>query len=474
MEHESVIKAKTFFDSCYTSEMNEESIQSSALLKEFLNMVNFSNYNINDFNESNINDEIWDESNIPGFQDGMSWMLQRGWDSLFRLYAYDKGVVWFEQKWEEWIDSRYDVERWRSLMNTTFIPLYKSLFNLDDNQAQFIADLMVDFTIQVNNITTADETYEDSDIKETYIMETTFDELAGLFGQSNVLDYGKLILDIFKCIDSSCVEDIIYLEPGIQYFNDLITLIENTPPMVIQYWFFTDILDNFFDYGSNSDAFVQSRYTDRRDYCFTLTRNEFKYVYGYIINQRMYEDDKMILAINITESVLYDGVGGAIFEVDWLADEESLQETLLKANMMDYYVGLPPTMTDIVRLNEYYAVINNLDISNGFIQNYDLMLLFDIDIQLSLFRGDEINLHAPWPASFGGPNTGTWLTGVNAFYRGSATNNEKGNWFCMPQTITQIPMFDVEYPLVTNFAAWGYVVGHEITHGFDSRGSEFN
>ena len=35
-------------------------------------------------------------------------------------------------------------------------------------------------------------------------------------------------------------------------------------------------------------------------------------------------------------------------------------------------------------------------------------------------------------------------------------------------------MFDLDYPMLVNYAAWGTVVGHEITHGFDSRGSQYD
>ena len=35
-------------------------------------------------------------------------------------------------------------------------------------------------------------------------------------------------------------------------------------------------------------------------------------------------------------------------------------------------------------------------------------------------------------------------------------------------------MFDINYPMLVNYAAWGFVVGHEITHGFDSGGSKYD
>ena len=35
-------------------------------------------------------------------------------------------------------------------------------------------------------------------------------------------------------------------------------------------------------------------------------------------------------------------------------------------------------------------------------------------------------------------------------------------------------MFDVNYPMLVNYASWGSVVGHEISHGFDSLESQYD
>ncbi len=64
-----------------------------------------------------------------------------------------------------------------------------------------------------------------------------------------------------------------------------------------------------------------------------------------------------------------------------------------------------------------------------------------------------------WPFS---PQT------VNAFY--DTSRNE----IVIPAAMLQPPFFDVEADPASNFGAIGFVIGHEITHGFDLQGAQFD
>ena len=57
---------------------------------------------------------------------------------------------------------------------------------------------------------------------------------------------------------------------------------------------------------------------------------------------------------------------------------------------------------------------------------------------------------------------------VNAYY--NPTTNE----ICIPAAILQAPFFDVNADDATNYGAIGVVIGHEMTHGFDDQGRNFN
>lgn len=57
---------------------------------------------------------------------------------------------------------------------------------------------------------------------------------------------------------------------------------------------------------------------------------------------------------------------------------------------------------------------------------------------------------------------------VNAYY--NPTTNE----ICFPAGILQYPFFDMEADDAFNYGAIGVVIGHEMTHGFDDQGSQYD
>ena len=57
---------------------------------------------------------------------------------------------------------------------------------------------------------------------------------------------------------------------------------------------------------------------------------------------------------------------------------------------------------------------------------------------------------------------------VNAYY------NPSTNEICFPAAILQYPFFDMDADDAFNYGAIGVVIGHEMTHGFDDQGRQFD
>ena len=75
--HDSVNKLKIFYNNCYESTLNEEDIASTALLNNFIEMVNFTDSS----------SDIWDDTISNKFMTALSWMSLRGWNDLLILYS---------------------------------------------------------------------------------------------------------------------------------------------------------------------------------------------------------------------------------------------------------------------------------------------------------------------------------------------------------------------------------------------------
>ncbi|MPY10793.1 M13 family metallopeptidase [Arthrobacter bussei] len=93
------------------------------------------------------------------------------------------------------------------------------------------------------------------------------------------------------------------------------------------------------------------------------------------------------------------------------------------------------------------------------------------DLYANVLRAAEFE-HGRQLGKLGGPiDRGAWLMTpqiVNAYYM--PTMNE----IVFPAAILQPPFFDIEADDAVNYGAIGAVIGHEIGHGFDDKGSQFD
>jgi len=90
---------------------------------------------------------------------------------------------------------------------------------------------------------------------------------------------------------------------------------------------------------------------------------------------------------------------------------------------------------------------------------------------LNVFRSNSFNFHFSL-SKIGKPIDPTeWLMTpqtVNAYY--NPTTNE----ICFPAAILQPPFFNLNADDAVNYGAIGVVIGHEMTHGFDDQGRQYD
>ena len=120
--------------------------------------------------------------------------------------------------------------------------------------------------------------------------------------------------------------------------------------------------------------------------------------------------------------------------------------------------------------------LNNFYVKIGYPDTWRDYSALQIDESLSFYenlsRASEFNLEDIISRKANKPTDKTeWLMTpqtINAYY--NPTTNE----ICFPAAILQPPCFDLEADDATNYGAIGVVIGHEMTHGFDDQGAQFD
>ncbi|MCA1984352.1 peptidase M13 [Nocardioides sp. R-N-C8] len=137
----------------------------------------------------------------------------------------------------------------------------------------------------------------------------------------------------------------------------------------------------------------------------------------------------------------------SIEALDWMS-EETKQRAFTKLEKFTPKIGYPKTFRD------YSALVVRRD---DLIANVQAASVFETDRQLGKLGGpvDRDEWHML-------PQT------VNAYY------NPGTNEICFPAGILQKPFFSPEATLAENYGGIGAVIGHEIGHGFDDQGSQYD
>lgn len=142
-------------------------------------------------------------------------------------------------------------------------------------------------------------------------------------------------------------------------------------------------------------------------------------------------------------------------EVDWM-DEETKKEAHAKAQAISSYIGYPDELLNDNLIEELYQ---GLDIGSNYFTNIQHLRRWSTDYSFNLLR--KKNEKIDWKKH-------ARAATVNAFY------NALDNSIEFPAGILQGAFYDKTKPNYLNFGAIGFIIGHEITHGFDDRGRQFD
>ena len=167
---------------------------------------------------------------------------------------------------------------------------------------------------------------------------------------------------------------------------------------------------------------------------------------GQMYVDRYFPKEAKERMLSLVENLKY-ALGERIQSNTWMSDETKVK-ALEKLAAFRVKIGYPDKWRDYsgldIKKDSYYA--NILRSSK-----------FEIAYQLS-----KINKEVDKSLWLMTPQT------VNAYY--NPTTNE----ICFPAAILQPPFFDMNADDAVNYGAIGVVIGHEMTHGFDDQGRQYD
>jgi predicted metalloendopeptidase len=153
--------------------------------------------------------------------------------------------------------------------------------------------------------------------------------------------------------------------------------------------------------------------------------------------------DRIIKLVNSIEQALHED----IHQIDWMSPETK-QQAELKLKAIEDKMGYPKKWRD-------YSSVKI--VPNDLVANVNAATAFELKRQLDKI-GKPVD-RAEWGMT---PPT------INAYY------DPQLNTINFPAGILQPPFFDPNQSDAANYGAIGMVIGHEITHGFDDQGRQFD
>lgn len=179
-----------------------------------------------------------------------------------------------------------------------------------------------------------------------------------------------------------------------------------------------------------------------------LTQSLFVWEFGKLYTDKYFSEESKQEVENMTKQLIQT-FRNRLQNITWLSDATK-QKAITKLDKLKVKIGYPDTWPD------YLSEIP-IDPSKGMIENIThINEAINADAQKMLDSGVDKNR---WAAS---PQT------VNAFY------NPQANDITFPAAILQAPFYDKNADYAQNLGGIGTVIGHEITHAFDTNGAGYD
>ncbi len=322
------------------------------------------------------------------------------------------------------------------------------LYGYDEAEATELVDLAIEMDeIMAPYMKSAEEMSDSIGAYNPYDYENWTD-------MSETMDFDQIYIDISGTeIDEIIVTSPEYFENFDMIFNDenleqlkaklLVELAVSSAEYLTQEHIETEILFEDAMYGIES-----TRYMDGW-YAFSFTRNLFGDALGKYYGQTYFSEEDRDHVTEMAENVI-DVYIERLENNDWLS-EDTIDQAIVKLEAMELYIGYPDAMPDyydFITINPEHNLIEFIvEFNEAYTENMFSKLGETVD------RDDWGGITADM---------------VNAFY------SDDSNGIYFPAAILQYPFYSDEMSLSEQYGGIGAVIGHEISHAFDTRGAQFD
>lgn len=281
---------------------------------------------------------------------------------------------------------------------------------------------------------------------------------------------GQQWLTFFNSIlppQSQLTEDSIVIVGALSFFEQLGNLLDTTDKQVMANYAawrhafssITYLPSNFrarqleYDRLTSGRADANPRWLE----CVEITLSHYPIAFGALYVRKHFDGAAKDIAQEMVDNIQAE-FKIMLSEIDWMDAETKVgaeqktdtirseigfaRELLDNDVLVDYYAAVPTHVDE----NAYFESIRNLTIASALRNNMRL---------LEAINKTEWSSHVA-PAI------------VNAYYSSIA------NRIAFPAGILQGAFFNPNRPQYMNYGGIGFVIGHEITHGFDDQGSQYD
>ncbi|XP_069690199.1 neprilysin-2-like [Periplaneta americana] len=249
------------------------------------------------------------------------------------------------------------------------------------------------------------------------------------------------------------------------YIQGLERLLEQTPKRVLANYVMSRVAGASVNYMNQELRSRQLKFSTalsgktereaRWKECIDIVSGGLSISVGSLYVRKFFKEEAKVKAMEMVEDIRNEFID-ILMNVDWM-DQKTKERGLEKARAMAVHIAYPDELLDDSKLEGFYE---KLEVDpNLYLESILNVTTFGMNYSFGRLRTKV--------------NKTEWITHgrpaiVNAFY--SSIENS----IQFPAGILQGAFFNSQRPRYMNYGAIGFVIGHEITHGFDDQGRQFD